>query len=386
MGIVSFLLSMFLVEVLFFTVREYFLWDSFVVRSPAIASLIATARGAATVFLLFKVFKSFEYMRPALAAAGALICATIILMPVSIFTSILPRGRLSALFSYSTRVMATVIGVPLIWHVVFVEAVINPVAGPVFIDSTPSSVMMCFWFAGSIVGLTLHTSMDKQVRHMAPQINQQGLLFSLEALKFTMVYTIIQFLVSSVVVAVLNFSEIIVGEFGDFSLSVVIRMFFATAFCTFLTWIGAQYLSACLDPHPSCSLSISDARSLAGGFKTSLYSGHVAYRCLHTTFFSTFMTLALTGRTIAFASSQLLCCDGAVALPTELLNAHSKHPKFSMQGIQSKTASLWMLFAVPSTDTARICRTSRFPYLLLPSSSFSRVIDNCIGAVRNVYF
>jgi hypothetical protein len=239
--------------------------------------------------------------------------------------------------------------------------------------------------------------MDKQVRHMAPQINQQGLLFSLEALKFTMVYTIIQFLVSSVVVAVLNFSEIIVGEFGDFSLSVVIRMFFATAFCTFLTWIGAQYLSACLDPHPSCSLSISDARSLAGGFKTSLYSGHVAYRCLHSTFFSTFMclhstffstfmTLALTGRTIAFASSQLLCCDGAVALLTELLNAHSKHPKFSMQGIQSRTASLWMLFAVPSTDTARICRTLRFAYLLLPSSSFSRAIDNCIGAVRYVYF
>jgi hypothetical protein len=146
--------------------------------------------------------------------------------------------------------------------------------------------MMCFWFAGSIVGLALHTSMDKQVRHMAPQINQQGLLFSLEALKFTMVYTIIQFLVSSVVVAGLNFSEIILGEFGDFSLSVVIRMFFATAFCTFLTWIGAQYLSACLDPHPSCSLSISDARSLAGGFKTSLYTGHVAYRCLHCTFFS----------------------------------------------------------------------------------------------------
>jgi hypothetical protein len=99
-----------------------------------------------------------------------------------------------------------------------------------------------------------------------------------------------------------NFSEVILGEFGDFSFALVGRMFFATAFCTFLTCIGAQYLSACLDPHPSCSLSIEDARALAGGVKTSLYTGHVAYRCrarfppsLHSELAVFFVTVGLQG-------------------------------------------------------------------------------------------
>ncbi len=280
LGVVSFLMSMCAVEAIFFMTREYFRWDTFVVRSPAMASCIAAARVATITFLIFKAFQSFLYIRPLLAAAGSIACSIIILIPVSIVASTLPRGRLSSLFSYATRIIFTGIAVPAIWHVIFVENIINPVAGPVFTHSTPSSVMMCFWFVGAIVGLILHSSMDKQVRHMAPAVNQQGLLFALEALRFTFIYASVEFLLSFVVILLGNFSEIVLGEFGDFNPSLVGRMFFATAFCTFITWIGAQYVAACLDPHPSCSLSISDARLLADGSKSPLYAGHVSYRCL----------------------------------------------------------------------------------------------------------
>lgn len=279
LGIVSFLISMCVVGAIFFMMREYFRWDTFVLRSPALASCIAAARVATTMFLIFKAFQKFLYIRPLLAAAGSIACSIIILIPVSIVASRLPQGRLSSLFSYTTRIACTGIAVPVVWHVIFVENVINPVAGPVFTDSTPSTVMTCFWFVGAIVGLMLHSSMDKQVRHMAPALNQQGLLFALEALRFTFVYASVEFLLSFLVVVLGNFSEIVLGEFGDFNPSLIGRMFFATAFCTFITWTGAQYVAACLDPHPSCSLSISDARLLADGSTSSLYTGHAAYRC-----------------------------------------------------------------------------------------------------------
>jgi hypothetical protein len=277
-GVVSYLFSMKVADALFFMLREYFRWDTFVLRSPVIASFIATARVAVTIFLIVKVLLSFEYMKPATAAAGGIICAICILIPVSPSAQSWLQGRLSALISYSTRVLITVIGVPIVWHFVFVEEVINPVAGPVFTDSTPTCMMMCFWLAGSVVGLMLHSAMDKQVLHMAPAINKQGLLFAWEALKPTTLYAFIQLFLSLFVSLALNFFELIVGEFGDFNLALVGRMFFATAFCTFLTWIAALYLAACLDPHPSCSLSIADARLLASGFNSSQYAGCVSYR------------------------------------------------------------------------------------------------------------
>jgi hypothetical protein len=278
-GVVSYLFSMKVADALFFMLREYFRWDTFVIRSPLIASCIATARVTVTIFLMVKVFQPFDYIKPAAAAAGSMICAIAILVPVSLGTQKnSPRGRLSSLFSYSTRVLLTVIVIPLVWHLVFVEKVINPVAGPVFTDTTPSCMMMCFWFAGSVVGLMLHSSMDKQVLHMAPALDKQGLLFALEALKPAMIYAFIQLFLSLVLAVALNIFEHIVGEFGDFNYALVLRMFFATAFCTFLTWIAALYLAACLDPHPSCSLSIADARLLASDFNASLYTGCAAYR------------------------------------------------------------------------------------------------------------
>ena len=279
LGVIKYLVCMKLFDAFFFILREYFRWDMFVLRSPVIASCVASTRVATTIFLIFKVFHPFEYIKPTAAAAGGMICAIAILIPISISRQNLPRGRLSSLFSYSVRVLCTVIGVPFVWHVVFVEKVINPVAGPVFTDSTPTCMMMCFWLAGSVVGLMLHSSMDRQVRHMAPAIGKQGLLFALEALKPTRIYALMQFGVSCIISLALNFFELIVGEFGDFNFALVCRMFVATAFCTFLTWIAALYLAACLDPHPSCSLSIADAHSLASGFNASLYTGCVAYRC-----------------------------------------------------------------------------------------------------------
>jgi hypothetical protein len=276
--VVAYIFCMFIVDGFFFMIREHFRWDTFVVRSPGAASVVVFTRIAATIFLIVTVYPH-NSLNPIAAAAGAIICAIAILIPLASLTSKLPRGRLSSLFSYVCRVIFTVGIVPLVWHFLLVEKVINPIAGPVFTDSTPSSMMICFWFTGSIVGLTLHGHMDKQVSHMAPAIDKQGLVFAREALKFTWIYSIIQFLISFSASTFLNCTEYVWGEFGDFSFSLVGRMFFATAFCTFLTWVAALYLAACLDPHPSCSLSIADARLLAGSFKATLNDGCVAYRC-----------------------------------------------------------------------------------------------------------
>ena len=140
---------------------------------------------------------------------------------------------------------------------------------------------------------------------MAPAIDKQGLVFALEALKYTGVYSMIQFLISFCVASFLNSTEIVWGEWGDFCYKLVGRMFFATAFCTFLTWIAALYLAACLDPHPSCSLSITDARLLAGSFKATLNDGRVAYRCCIPIPLVFFLTVAPAGHTSGFASWQL---------------------------------------------------------------------------------
>jgi len=121
--------------------------------------------------------------------------------------------------------------------------------------------------------------MDRQVLHMAPSVDKQRILFASEALQFALRYSLLQLVFSLAAYVVLNFLFLVIsGDWGYFSFGLVGRMFFATVFCTFLTWIAALYISACLDPHPSLPLSIADARLLADGFKASLYTGVVAYR------------------------------------------------------------------------------------------------------------
>jgi hypothetical protein len=280
MSIVTYIFSTLVVDAIFFVLRQYVRWDVFVVRSPNLAFCIAAAQKSVTVCLMIKFFQPFDYINPAVAAAGGIACAVIILIPASeIASRILPTGRLSSLFRYAVRILCTAICVPLSWHFLLVEKVINPVAGRVFTDSTPLSVMMCFWFAGSVVGLMLHGSMDRQVVHMAPSVDKQRILFASEALKFTLRYSLLQLVLSLVAYVALNFLFLVIsGDWGYFSFGLVGRMFFATVFCTFLTWIAALYITACLDPHPSLPLSIADARLLADGFKASLYTGVVAYR------------------------------------------------------------------------------------------------------------
>jgi hypothetical protein len=309
LSIVSYIFSILAVNAFFFIIRQYFRWDVFVVRSPNLALCVAAAQKAVALFLIIKFFEPFDYIKPSVAAAGSILCAIIILIPVSEFaSSFFPRGRLSSLISYAVRILCTVICVPFCWHVVFVENVINPVAGPVFTDSTPSFVMICFWFAGSVVGLMLHGSMDRQVQHMAPSVDQQKILFASEALKFTLRYSLLQLVLSTIAYFTLNFFFLVIsGEWGYFSFDLVGRMFFATVFCTFLTWFAALYITACLDPHPSLPLSIVDARLLADGFKASLCTGLVAYRCPpppHLLSFS--LTVSPSGHTFGFESSLLL--------------------------------------------------------------------------------
>jgi hypothetical protein len=204
------------------------------------------------------------------------------------------------LFSYASRVICTAIGVPVIWHFVFVERVIAPIAGPVFTDSNLWSVVMmiCFWFVGSAVGLMLHSSLDKQVSHIASAIDKQGLVFALESSRrsvhyvlfhaFLMFVVFLAYLLGVVVSALARslsgMNTIDWFHFGNLSFGLPLRVCCATAFCTFLTWIASLYLCACIDPHPSCTLSVEDARALSVEFSTkfnaSLVSGRIEYRCL----------------------------------------------------------------------------------------------------------
>jgi len=162
-GVIKYLIGLFIVNGFFFMVREYFRWDTFVIRSPVVAYVVVIARIAAIILLIVTVYP-YTKLNPAAAALGGISCAIAILIPVAILMSNLPRGRLSSLFSYACRVLSSAIVVPFVWHILFVEKIINPIAGPVFTDSTPSSMMICFWFVGSLVGLTLHGHMDKQVK------------------------------------------------------------------------------------------------------------------------------------------------------------------------------------------------------------------------------